>query len=128
MNTSLEIFVGMPLFFINDEIKQMNNTSWYFTNYIHEEPIENISVIYKDTLNNGLQTCYLEVMCKNHVLNFQSNEFKYIKYEKATTFNISKCFYDMTDIKFFVDEDFLINQNAFSQRIFAFNKLMDEMI
>jgi hypothetical protein len=34
----------------------------------------------------------------------------------------------MTDIKFFVDEDFLINQNAFSQRIFAFNKLMDEMI
>lgn len=66
MNASLEIFVGMSLFFINDEIKQMNKNSysWYFTDYIYAEPIENISVIYNDTLNNGLQTCFLEVKCE----------------------------------------------------------------
>ena len=50
MNASLEIFVGMPLFFVDNEFKQKNKHTCYFSDYIHEEVIENISLIYKESL------------------------------------------------------------------------------
>lgn len=133
MNPSLEIFVGMSLFFINDKLKQMNhNSSWYFSNYIHEDVIENISVICKEYFDTNFNMkkydYYLEVKCKNHILYFFQDTFKYVKNKSLDiNFNTFKTFHDMQKYNFFVDEDFLINQNAFSQRIFAFNKLMDEM-
>ena len=121
MNASLEIFVGMPLFFIDDEFKQKSKHTCYFSNYIHEEVIENISLIYKEYFNSNFNMkkydYYLEVKCKNHTICFIQDTFKYFKHKSLDiNFNTLKTFHDIQEYTFFIDEDFLVMQNAFSKR------------
>ena len=132
MNASLEIFVGMPLFFIDNGFKQNNKHTCYFSDYIHEEVIENISLIYKEYFdtNFNMKKCdyYLEVKCKNHTICFIQDTFKYIKHKSYDiNFNTFKHFHDMQEYRFFIDENFLVMQNVFSKEKFAFNHIMDEI-
>lgn len=132
MNASLEIFVGMPLFFIDNGFKQKNKHTCYFSDYIHEEVIENISLTYKEYFNTNFNMkkydYYLEVKCKNHTIYFFQDTFKYFKHKSYNiNFNTLKTFHDMQEYKFFIDEDFLVMQNAFSKRKFAFNHIMNEI-
>lgn len=132
MNASLEIFVGMPLFFVDNEFKQKNKHTCYFSDYIHEEVIENISLIYKEYFNTNFNMkkydYYLEVKCKNHTIYFFQDTFKYFKHKSYDiNFNTLKVFHDMQEYRFFIDEDFLVMQNAFSKRKFAFNHIENEI-